>query len=516
MRRWPKHVTIFLIGLLAASLLIGRTVRSVRQSGAEGHRHDFGRIDGQVVDETGPVADARVRLKGHATFTQTDWQGRFSLDRPSQDAYTVTASKPGYFIEGVSAGDSRRLVIKVKRLPEEDNPEYAWVDPRPDPSQTENCGNCHEPVYREWADSGHARAASSPHFRNLYDGSDWHGRPNQGWNLRAEYPEAAGVCASCHAPSLEPGDPAIDDLGQVAGVEAQGVHCDFCHKVQNAPMESLGLAHGRYGLELLRPTSGQLIFGPLDDVDRGVETFSPLQKDSRYCASCHEGVLLGVHVYSTYTEWRESPAGQAGKQCQHCHMTPTGSMTNMAPEAGGIPRDPQSLASHTFFPGGRLGMLRRALEVELTHRRSDTVLQVDVSVRASDVGHRVPTGFVDRHLILLVQPFDSLGNALTQVSGPVLSDLVGDPLRGQPGELFARILVDSQGQSPVPFWRAESQLADTRLSPANPHTSSFGFPSSASHVRVQLIYRRFWDAVARIKAWPDNELVVYDKTWPIE
>ena len=68
----------------------------------------------------------------------------------------------------------------------------------------------------------------------------------------------------------------------------------------------------------------QLFFGPLDDVDRGEDAFSPLYRESRYCASCHEGIVFGVHVYSTYSEWLSSPARRAGKQCQDCHMAPTG------------------------------------------------------------------------------------------------------------------------------------------------------------------------------------------------
>ena len=43
-------------------------------------------------------------------------------------------------------------------------------------------------------------------------------------------------------------------------------------------------------------------------------------------ASGHEGVVFGVHVYSTYSEWLDSPARKQGRHCQDCHMKPTGTM----------------------------------------------------------------------------------------------------------------------------------------------------------------------------------------------
>ena len=41
--------------------------------------------------------------------------------------------------------------------------------------------------------------------------------------------------------------------------------------------DTLGMAHGRFGVKLLRPKQGQVSFGPLDDVDVGTDTHLPLQ-----------------------------------------------------------------------------------------------------------------------------------------------------------------------------------------------------------------------------------------------
>ena len=72
-----------------------------------------------------------------------------------------------------------------------------------------------------------------------------------------------------------------------------------------------------------------------------------------------------MHVYGTYSEWLNSPAATQGKQCQDCHMTPTGKMTNIAPGQGGIERDPKTLASHVMFAGSQADMLKQSLKVKV-------------------------------------------------------------------------------------------------------------------------------------------------------
>src|SRR5262249_50049575 len=153
------------------------------------------------------------------------------------------------------------------------------------------------------------------------------------------------------------------------------------------------------------------------------DSFSPLYCDSRYCASCHEGVVFGVHVYSTYSEWLDSPARREGKHCQTCHMAPTGKLTNLAPGKGGIARDPSTLASHRF-PGGQADLLKRCLSVAIDIQPAPGVVRAEVSVRAA-AGHRVPTGFVDRNLLLLVDAFDHVGQAVPLATGPTLPRVAG-------------------------------------------------------------------------------------------
>jgi hypothetical protein len=455
-----------------------------------------------------------VRFKGTTSSAVTDAVGRFRLTQganaPRSPQTRLTAWKDGYLIAGQRF--SARPILRMTPLPTEDNEGYEWIDPTPLAADEKRCGNCHAQIHREWAGGGHARSATGKHFRNLYDGSDWHGTPGAGWGLLVEKPDGAGVCSSCHAPTVRDDDPALFDLRKVRGVNALGVHCDYCHKIAGLGEGQIGLAHGRFLHRLLRPAQGQLFFGPLDDVDRGEDTFAPFYRDSRYCAACHEGVVFGVSVYTTYSEWLKSPAGRAGRHCQDCHMKPTGRMVNFAPGHGGIDRDPQTLANHVFWDGSQEQMLRRCLRLDVTLRQQGQATLAEIHLSATGVGHRVPTGFIDRHLILVVEGQGVAGQPVAHSEGPTLPLAVGRELAGKPGRLYARMLKDENGNGPVPFWRAHFEPEDTRLLPDQPDVCHFRFGPGLARIHVRILHRRFWAEVARRKGWPDRDLVVIDRT----
>ena len=222
-----------------------------------------------------------------------------------------------------------------------------------------------------------------------------------------------------------------------------------------------------------------MFFGPLDDATRGDDSYSPLYRDSRYCASCHEGVVFGVHVYSTYSEWRDSPAFRQGKQCQDCHTTPTGRMTNLAPGRGGVERDPKTLGNHLFFDGGREEMLRGCLRATADCRRVDSGVRATVRLAVEGSGHRVPTGFIDRHLILTVEGEDAAGKPVAVRDGPRLPPAAGKEWAGRAGKLYAKLLHDFDGHSPAPFWQADPDATDTRLEPGRTDETTYDFPSEA-------------------------------------
>jgi hypothetical protein len=450
---------------------------------------------GLVTSADGPVSGAVVRAQGQCALAKTDEHGEFRFCFRETAGRPITAWKQGYSIGHAPAG-GLTPTIDLTPLPG-DHDDYEWISPEPDPKQVANCGNCHAEIYRQWAQSAHGRASTNPRVLEAFT------------HAARDRPGGAGVCAKCHAPTMR--DPEIDyDLRLAKGVDRLGVHCDYCHKVQAAPEEKFGTRFGTDALSLLRPPPGtMLFFGPLDDAVREGESFaySRAYKDSRYCAACHEGVVFGTHAYATYSEWLESPARRQGKQCQNCHQAPSGTMTNIAPGHGGVERRPDTLASHTM-PGGTLEMLRSCLElsVQITGPR------VDVVVRASQAGHRVPTGFPERHLVLSVQAY-AAKNACKLTSGPVLPTRAGDRAM-QPGKLFARHLAAPTSETPVEFWQLPIEREDTRLRPGTADRTAFIFQQAVQRAQVKLIYRRHWPAAsptARGMRENAEELLIIDR-----
>ncbi|HMP01498.1 MAG TPA: multiheme c-type cytochrome, partial [Gemmatales bacterium] len=446
----------------------------------------------------------------------TDAQGRFTLPGEGQ---RVTAWKEGYFIAGTAWDGRSPITLRLRPLPTEDYAEYEWVDPRPVARSEHRCSQCHEEIFREWHGSAHSRSAQGEHLLGLYAGVERPGQPDTGWNLLKQHPLGASVCAACHAPTIEPSDPGYDDLRETMGVARLGVHCDYCHKIADVNLDGLGTEHGRFGHRLLRPREGQLFFGPLPDVDRDEDTFAPLYRQSRYCASCHEGTVFGAPVYTTYSEWQASPAAKKGQTCQSCHMAPTGTMTNIAPGKGGWERDPQTLASHTS-PGGSLEMLRSSVEVKPRLVVDAAHVQVLVEIVARNVGHHVPTGFIDRQLLLVVVGRTAMGDLVPPESGPVLPPAAGIRATGESldlrnygglgGRLFAKQIADSDGEWPIPFWQFDKVLADTRLQPEKVEAYRWSLPRpTTALVEVRLVYRRFWKVDADRKGWTDIDKIIF-------
>ncbi|GAG92055.1 unnamed protein product, partial [marine sediment metagenome] len=99
----------------------------------------------------------------------------------------------------------------------------------------------------------------------------------------------------------------------LTGVFAEGIPCDFCHKIWDVKLNpQTGLTYqnmpGVLSFEFRRPEEGHQFFaGPLDDVAPGEDTYSPLQTQSQICAPCHFGIFWDVVVYDSYGEWLLSP-----------------------------------------------------------------------------------------------------------------------------------------------------------------------------------------------------------------
>ena len=466
-------------------------------------------LRGSVAGPGGPVAGATVRWQTHGEAVVTGRRGEFELPIVT-GRRRLAVSAEGHYIttRDVRAGDDVRITLEP--LPSHDAASYTWADPQPCAASPQNCGNCHERIHAEWLRSAHARSATNPRLRDLIEGQDTHGAAEPEWHMRRDHPHGVAVCNACHAPTLEPADRHWESLTRAAGAAAKGVHCDFCHKVQSIDTSNVGATHGRYAMRLLRPGDGtQVVFGPLEDTERADTAAAAVYRHSEYCASCHEGTIFGVRAYTTYSEWLGSPAGRAGRQCQDCHMAAAAGVTNMAPLRGGLERNPATLSDHSLRSATNPryeDVIRLTVEAQATTAGVRATLTID----ASQVGHAVPTGFIDRHLVLLVDAFDNAGTVVPVLEGTRLPEYAGASLAGRPGFLFAKVLADPAGRLTAPVWNASAIHADTRLDPNRPQNMTFLLGAAAARLRVQFLHRDFWESMRTRKRWGDDTTVLLD------
>ena len=200
-------------------------------------------------------------------------------------------------------------------------------------------------------------------------------------------------------------------------------------------------------------------------------------------------------------------------------MTPTGKISNIAPGHGGIRRDPSTLSSHRFRGSDQL-YLQSYLRLSLQVEASDDKVKAVVEVQVRNVGHMTPTGHPSRALLVWIWATDGNGRPLEQVTGPVLPALAGDGppqeggLAGQPGKIYAKVLEDTDGNQPVPYWRVTRIAYDTRLKPDQVDRQEFTFRNAdGASLHARLIYRRFSKQVADEKGWVDNEILVQEVKW---
>lgn len=498
-------------------------------------------VRGRVLDFDGPVAGATLRLKGTSIATLSAADGSFVLGNlAARYPLRLAAWAEGYYIAGVDVFPwSGEVRLNLAPLPAEDNHHYAWIPPaREDRSPLAEaliraatslaphlpnalaqsildglplaCADCHREIYAEWRSSAHASAAINPRLLNLYNGTDAQGRPQVPPGYRLDFPDSLGNCATCHAPAAGLRAPYLIDLNQLAGAEAQGVFCDYCHKIQQVVLDPAnGLPPeampGAMSVQLLRPPGNrQVIFGSLDDVDRGADSFSALQESSQVCAACHSGSFWGAPIYTSYGEWLASPYPALGVQCQNCHMAPSG-MANLAPGRGGLQRDPSQLAGHALPGASDPELLARAAQLEADVHRQGDVLRVTVRVTNLGAGHHLPTDQPMRHLILVVHTRDAQGAPLPYLDREVIPAW-GGVYAGLPGKIFARILQDLQsGEAPTAtYWRPTEVVSDNRIPAGQSDVSSYEFraPSRGEViVEVSLIYRPAFAGLAQAKGW---------------
>lgn len=531
MAEFVRHATFLLAGLLLFSGLAGAEQQ----------------ITGTVVDvETGaPVPDARVHAQAlaDAAVVVTNQQGRFALSVDPDAANVAVAAAVEYDPDAaahyttavVTAAPGDDISIALSPIPALDNLEY-----QPVPAIA--CAGCHPDQYAQWQDSNHSRAAVNVRVRDLYSG-DGTASPTsaEGWVYTALHDaDDSGFCATCHAPNERPSDPGAVKFNEVAtdpGLD--GVTCTSCHQLHritddHRAIHLLGNAEFRFPLAFRAndDATHEHVWGPLDDVgfERMRAAYAPVFSTSKLCASCHQydNPDTGAPGQETYSEWLDSPARDAGVQCQDCHMPAADSDGKIAmpPVA---PVRPAEQRHHHGFPGVYSGLLPDPIELAFDVDVLAGAVTVRTRVQSRVTGHNWPTGVDFRNAMLVVEAFLD-GQPLTQIAGARLPDWASDAEPGvQPGDFGARaghgyakvlegaINGDGPRVSPVSFIDADTVLANTTLPPGATDQGRFTFelPRGASvgddlDVRARVVYRRVWREIAVTKGWTE---LAFEEPW---
>ena len=469
-------------------------------------------LAGRVTYENVGLYPAQVRVKATTISATTDQMGQFVLQGiTTPDTVIVTAWSEGYYNGEAKAvaGDTSAVVV-LHPLPEQDNPDYVWLSPAPDGTESLQCGNCHgRALMDQWQNNAHAKSATNPFFLAMYYGTDTLGTANTGVGYKSDFEHTQGTCATCHIPGAAVANPWGVDPQSVTGVSRNGVFCDFCHKIKRVKAGTGQGTAGVLSIELLRPPDGaQMFFGPFDDIHEP-DSYLPLIRKSEFCAPCHTAKFWGVPAYSTFPEWQASPYPEMGIECQSCHMAPDGVTTNFAPGKGGVERDPYTIPSHSQ-PGSRdPDFLSRAVTMTLSAEQRTDTLMVRAVVVNDQTGHHVPAGRPSRNMILLVNAVDTASVPMPQIGGEQVpswggeGDITEQNYAGEPGKGFAKVMEDFNGISPAPSWRPSRILSDNRIAAFAADTSYYAYriPEGVEHLSIsaRLFYRRFY------KPWMDEK-----------
>jgi Carboxypeptidase regulatory-like domain len=524
-------------------------------------------IRGVVLDEEEhPLANAIVRIKATEHFVTTASDGSFELTGlPAGQPVSITAFLLGYYIGGgekILPGTTDAEIVLKKHI-NEDNENYEWLSAFSDAGEEGNCQNCHHGLdavegslpFAEWKADAHALSTQNIRFLTMYLGQDVNGnqsplreygvsrdygripmrpdpdQPYYGPGYKLDFPETAGNCSSCHAPAAAINAAYETDPTQVSGVGAEGVACDFCHKVWSVNLDpSTGLPQsnmpGVLSFEFRRPPEGHQFFaGPLDDVAPGEDTYVPIQTQSQFCAPCHFQSFWGTQVYNSFGEWLESPYSnsETGKTCQDCHM-PAGKNNHFARlDKGASIRDSQTIFSHLMPGASDVELLQNAVTMTAEAKIENDRLVVEVKITNDQTGHHVPTDSPLRQMILLVDATDEIGQALSLLEGETIPAWggVGDPSLGYyaslPGKGYAKILMEmwTEIEPTGSYWNPTQIVSDNRIAAFESDVSTYVFTApdkGEARVKITLLFRRAFKELMDQKGWDVPDITMEEES----
>jgi Cytochrome c554 and c-prime len=392
--------------------------------------------------------------------------------------------------------------------------------PRPSPPQAQvkkhfsskGCEGCHPQQYAQWKHSMHAKAHTEPVYDFYF------------MTASREDKKLETFCGRCHTPigtttGQIPFKHALHKRGdtRVSSVASEGLGCDFCHtitghtKVSNAGFVFAPSLTKRGPLADARPMSHKA-------------KHDPYYRTAEYCGTCHQVIhpTNGIHLETTYAEWKASPYAKAGVVCQDCHMTrglvtlTTGGAVSPGQPVrhrakAAIMGKPRKHVSDHYFVGPNLmfiqgsspdvvaqrkrseALLRQAAKVEVAGvTRKGGAVKVIVRVTNKGAGHSIPTGVSEiRQVWLEVKVTDAKGRVLLHSGARDKSDHI------LPGAVVYRTHVyDAKGRDTTLFWRTVKKGRDRRIPPLKTLTETYKIPASAATrnakklvVEVALQYR---------------------------
>jgi mono/diheme cytochrome c family protein len=186
----------------------------------------------------------------------------------------------------------------------------------------QECGACHQQIYREWSVSRHAFAQISPTFLAY-----------QATLVKLTKGTLGDFCERCHTEvGMFNGEPILTSNSNRSKVAMEGITCVVCHRVP----EAYGKITGRFPLE-----PGDIrspIYGPRkgDELKRVLDSYKDnppkthrearlLEQVSQpgFCGRCHDVRLVnGIRFEDLFSEYKQTAAAKRGETCQSCTWGP--------------------------------------------------------------------------------------------------------------------------------------------------------------------------------------------------
>jgi len=405
------------------------------------------------------------------------------------------------------------------------------------------CAQCHNGLKdQEGNDVSIVSAWETSMMANATRDPFWQAKVRSELNRTPELShEINNTCSRCHAPmaneearknqdAVQPifEGGILDSKNPYYHLAMNGVSCSLCHQISpDAPFGTDAGYSGNFSVSSYENSQDRIIYGPYKNVLTGpmqsfrfTPVFSEHIKSSELCASCHDlttpysdeqGNILSHNAddefpeQMPYSEWLHSDYAQTDS-CQACHM-PRADGVAIASRPSNLTKR-NDFAQHGFLGANRLmlsilqtyreplgvkptdfsssilnaeKLLQGAAELEITDSElSGGSLNFQVKIN-SLTGHKLPTGYPSRRVILHVTIIDSLG-AIVFESGKVNADgsVVGldsdentasyEPHyqtieSDQQVQVYEVIMQDYQDKLTYTLLRAKSYIKDNRLLP---------------------------------------------------